>query len=65
MDGWFGFIESLRMNLAKHELPKRGMVAEIPGYARIDLVSSTLYWQFINAQGGLQKLTTEVSPTGG
>jgi hypothetical protein len=24
MDGWFGFIEELRMNLAKHEVPKKG-----------------------------------------
>jgi hypothetical protein len=57
MDGWFGFIEELRMNLAKHEVPKkRGMVAEMPGYARMDVVKGTLYWQFIDAQGGLQKL---------
>ena len=56
-DGWFGFIEELRMNLAKHEVPKaRGMVAEMPGYARIDLVRDTLYWQFIDTQGGLQRL---------
>jgi hypothetical protein len=56
-DGWFGFIEELRMNLAKHEVPKaRGMVDEMPGYARIDLVRGTLYWQFIDTQGGLQKL---------
>ena len=45
------------MNLAKHEVPKaRGMVAEMPGYARIDLVRRRLYWQFIDIQGGLQKL---------
>ena len=38
-------------------MPKaRGMVAEMPGYARIDLVRGTLYWQFIDTQGGLQKL---------
>jgi hypothetical protein len=56
-DGWFGLIEELRMNLAKHEVPKaRGMVAEMPGYARIDLVRGTLYWQFIDTQSGLQKL---------
>jgi len=56
-DGWFGFIEELRMNLAKHEVPKkRGMVTEMPGYARMNIVTGTLYWQFIDAQGGLQKL---------
>ncbi len=56
-DGWFGFIEELRMNLAKHEVRKtRGMVAEMPGYARLDVVRGTLYWQFIDTRGGLQKL---------
>ena len=35
---------------------KRGTVAERPGYARMDLVTATLYWQFIDAQGWLQKL---------
>jgi hypothetical protein len=56
-DGYFSFIEELRMNLAKHEIPKkRGMVAEMPGYARIDIVKGTLYWQFIGTDGGLQKL---------
>jgi hypothetical protein len=56
-DGWFGLIEELRMNLAKHEVPKaRGMVAEMPGYARIDLVRGSLYWQFTDTQGRLQKL---------
>ncbi|MDB5610940.1 MAG: hypothetical protein JWP25_7840 [Bradyrhizobium sp.] len=34
----------------------RGMVAEMPGYGRIDLVKGTLYWQFIDTQGWLQKL---------
>jgi hypothetical protein len=56
-DGWFSFVEELRMNLAKHEVPKaRGMVAEMPGYARMDIVRGTLYWQFVDTQGGLQKL---------
>lgn len=56
-DGWFGFIEELRMNLAKHEVPKsRRLVAEMPGYARIDIVRSKLYWQFIDAQGGTPEI---------
>jgi hypothetical protein len=32
------------------------MVTEMPGYARMGLVTGTLHWQFIDAQGGLQKL---------
>jgi hypothetical protein len=57
VEGWFGYIEELRMNLAKHEVPKtRGMVAEMPGYARIDRVTGNLYWQFTDTHGGLQKL---------
>jgi hypothetical protein len=56
-DGFFSWIEELRMNLAKHEVPKtRGMVAEMPGYARMDVVTGTLYWQFIGTHGGLEKL---------
>jgi hypothetical protein len=57
-DGYFDWIEGLRMNLAKHEVQgkKRGMVAEAPGYARIDMVRGTLYWQFIGTDGGLEKL---------
>ena len=45
------------MNLAKYEVPRtKGMVAEMPGYARIDQITATLYWQFIGAEGGLEKL---------
>jgi hypothetical protein len=57
LDGSSGFVEELRINFAKHEVPKaRGMVAEMPGYARVDLVKGSLYWQFIDTHGGLQKL---------
>jgi hypothetical protein len=56
-DGWFSVIEELRMNLAKHEVPKsKGLVAEAPGYARMDQVTGTLYWQFIASNGGLEKI---------
>jgi len=45
------------MNLAKHEVPKaRGMVLNA-GYARIDLVRGTLYWQFI-----APRATAEIGP---
>lgn len=54
---FFHWIEGLRMNLAKHEVPKlKGMVAEMPGYARMDLITGTLYWQYIDTHGGLAKL---------
>ena len=53
------------MIAAKHEVPKkRGTVAEMPGYARMDNVTGTLYWQFIDAQGGLQKLDRREAANG-
>ena len=55
--GFFAHIEELRMNLAKHEVPRtKGQVAEMPGYARMDQIKGTLYWFFIGVQGGLEKL---------
>lgn len=42
----FRRIEALRMNLAKHEIPKlKGVPALAPGYGRIDLLSSSIQWQ--------------------
>lgn len=32
------------------------MVAEMPGYARMDLISGTLYWQYTDPHGHLAKL---------
>lgn len=56
-DGFFSTIEQLRMNLAKHEVPRtKGMVSEMPGYSRIDQMSGTLYWHYIGERGGLEKL---------
>lgn len=41
----FRRIEALRMNLAKHEVPKRkGELAMAPGYGRIDESSGSIYW---------------------
>ena len=55
--GLFGAVEALRVTLAKHEVPKsRRMMAEAPGYARMDLFTGSLYWHFINEHGGLEKL---------
>jgi len=42
----FRRIEALRMNLAKHEVPKmRGVPALAPGYGRIDLMTGSIQWQ--------------------
>lgn len=42
----FRRIEALRMNLAKHEVPKmKGVPAMAPGYGRIDLMSGSIQWQ--------------------
>ena len=41
----FRRIESLRMNLAKHEVPKKGQRAIAPGYGRIDYSDGSIYWQ--------------------
>ncbi len=41
----FRRIEALRMNLAKHEVPKRkGELAMAPGYGRIDESDGSIYW---------------------
>jgi hypothetical protein len=42
----FRRIEALRMNLAKHEVPKmKGVPALAPGYGRIDMMSGSMTWQ--------------------
>lgn len=42
----FRRIEALRMNLAKHEVPKmKGVPALAPGYGRIDMTSGSMVWQ--------------------
>lgn len=56
-EGLFSAVEALRVTLAKHEIPKsKRMMAEAPGYARMDLFTGSLYWHFVNEQGGLEKL---------
>jgi hypothetical protein len=46
MDPLFRRIEALRMNLAKHEVPKlHGVSATAPGYGRIDGMNGSIYWQ--------------------
>jgi hypothetical protein len=42
----FRRIEALRMNLAKHEVPKmNGVPALAPGYGRIDQIDGSISWQ--------------------
>jgi hypothetical protein len=42
----FRRIEALRMNLAKHEVPKmQGVPAMAPGYGRIDGMNGSISWQ--------------------
>ena len=46
MEPFFRRIEALRMNLAKHEVPKmQGIPAIAPGYGRIDGVDGSISWQ--------------------
>jgi hypothetical protein len=41
----FRSVEALRMNIAKHEVPKTdGYIAEAPGYARMSYHTGALYW---------------------
>ena len=45
VDPVFRRLESVRMTLAKHEIPKaRGMPATAPGYGRIDMSNGSIYW---------------------
>jgi len=45
-DPLFKRIEALRMNLAKHEVPKlHGVPAMAPGYGRIDGMTGSISWQ--------------------
>jgi hypothetical protein len=46
MEPFFRCIEALRMNLAKHEVPKKhGIPAMAPGYGRIDRRDGSISWQ--------------------
>jgi hypothetical protein len=50
----FRRIEALRMNLAKHEVPKmQGMPALAPGYGRIDEFSGSISWQIDLGNNGV------------
>lgn len=56
-DGLFSMVEALRVTLAKHEVPKSNkLVASTPGYARMNQMTGSLYWHFVNEHGGLEKI---------
>jgi len=45
IDPLFKRIDSLRINLAKHEIKGiRGSIAPAPGYGRIDMLDGSIYW---------------------
>jgi len=53
-DGLFRSAEALRVTLAKHEVPKTGkyrLLAEAPGYGRVDQLTGSMYW-FFNLKDG-------------
>ncbi len=48
----FRRVELLRVTLAKHEVPKtKGKRAYMPGYARIDMTTGSLYWPVLLKNG--------------
>ncbi|MCC6425992.1 MAG: hypothetical protein IT435_04145 [Phycisphaerales bacterium] len=45
-------VETLRVTMAKHEVPKtKGMRAQGAGYGRIDLSSGSIYWMVVLKDG--------------
>ena len=56
-EGLFRSIESLRVTLAKHEVPKtKGFAAEAPGYGRVDMLTGSMYWHFATKEGYLDRV---------
>ncbi|MGD9523165.1 MAG: hypothetical protein AB7N73_06815 [Gemmatimonadales bacterium] len=54
----FRRLESLRVTLAKHEIPKaRGIPTTAPGYARQNMLDGSLTW-FVELKDGTQDLVT-------
>lgn len=51
-DGVFREVETIRVTMAKHEVPKtKGMRAQGAGYGRIDLSSGSIYWMVVLKDG--------------
>jgi hypothetical protein len=52
----FRSTELLRVTLAKHEVPKTaGLIAEAPGYGRMNLMDGSMYWS-VNLKDGSQTM---------
>jgi hypothetical protein len=48
--------EAIRVPLAKHEIggaKAEGLMAEAPGYGRVNLMTGSMYWQIVLADGGV------------
>jgi hypothetical protein len=54
----FRNLEAVRITLAKHEVPKsKGLRAQAPGYARIDMTNGSLNWMILHGDGSAQIIT--------
>jgi hypothetical protein len=55
----FRRLETLRMTLAKHEVPKTNLRTWAPGYARIDSFSDTLLWFVTDKRGSTEPISRQ------
>ena len=54
----FRRIESLRISLAKHEVPKSGGAEALgPGYARLDEMTGSIWWQVVLRENEVDTMT--------
>jgi co-chaperonin GroES (HSP10) len=50
--GLFHDVEAIRIPLAKHEIAgNKNLIAEAPGYGRVDLLTGSMYWQIALSNG--------------
>lgn len=53
----FRAAEAVRVTLAKHEVPKtRGIVAEAPGYGRMNYLNGAIYWTILLKDGSMMQV---------
>jgi hypothetical protein len=56
-EGLFRIAESLRVHLAKHEIPKTSqMVAHNPGYGRLNMTTGSMYWPVVLKDGEMMMI---------
>jgi hypothetical protein len=55
----FRRLETLRVTLAKHEVPKTNIKTWAPGYARIDSLSDTLLWFVTDKRGSTELISRQ------